>query len=86
MKWLRGVWKNGISPTFMRRFHAGATLVFLVLIPPSMVLWAQSVPYLVAISVWANFAGHLSAWQAARVEVRQDEIEKKADDAKEAAS
>jgi hypothetical protein len=24
-------------------------------------------------SVWANFVGHFSSWQAARVEVKQDE-------------
>lgn len=61
--------------TWMIRFHMGATVLFALLILPSITLWKDSVPYLVAISVWANFAGHLSAWQAARVERRQDEIE-----------
>jgi hypothetical protein len=64
--------ENGLSPSFMRRFNFWAMVVFAVLIPPSMLWWAQSVPYLVAISVWANFAGHLSAWQASRVEERQE--------------
>jgi len=72
-EWLSKVRHEGLAPAFMVKFHLFATVVFLVLIPPSMILWAESVPYLVAISVWANFAGHLSAWQAARVEVKQDE-------------
>lgn len=70
-----------LGPTTMLRFHMFATVMFAALIVPSMILWASSVPYLVAISVWANFAGHLSAWQAARVELRQDEMEKKVDEA-----
>ncbi len=74
MGWLRNAWNNGISPLVMVRFHLVATVVFLLLIYPSMVLLQNSVPYLVAISVWANFAGHLSAWQSARVEIKQDEV------------
>lgn len=61
-----------LGPVAMARLHLIATLVFLLLIPPSIFLWKNSVPYLVGISVWANFAGHLSAWQAARVEIRQE--------------
>lgn len=70
---VKSAWSGGLPPSVMVRFHAAATIVFLVLIYPSMKWWANSVPYLVAISVWANFAGHLSAWQAARVEKKQDE-------------
>lgn len=51
----------------------GAAIVFLLLIPPSITWWKDSVPYLVAISVWANLVGHISAWQAARVERLEDE-------------
>lgn len=75
MDWLRGVWDRGLSPGFMRVFNFWAMVLFALLIPPSMLLWSQSVPYLVAISVWANFAGHLAAWQASRVEERQEEEE-----------
>jgi hypothetical protein len=31
------------------------------------------VTYVAALSLWALVSGHWSAWQAARVEVRQDE-------------
>lgn len=59
---------------WMVRFHLWATVLFAILIAPSVTLWKDSVPYLVAISVWANFAGHLSAWQAARVERKMDQV------------
>lgn len=35
--------------------------------------WQDSVPLLVFISVYANFVGHVSTWQAAKVEARQVE-------------
>ena len=60
------------SPHAMRRMHFWAAVLFAVLIVPSVTWWKDSVPYLVAISVWANLAGHLSSWQAARVEERQE--------------
>lgn len=72
--WVGRLRREGLSPKSMARFHMWATIAFFLLIGPSVLWWKNSVPYLVAISVWANFAGHLSAWQAARVEVKQDEI------------
>lgn len=35
--------------------------------------WVTSVTYVSALSLWALVSGHWSAWQAARVEVKQDE-------------
>ena len=35
--------------------------------------WVKSVVFDSALSLWALVAGHWSAWQAARVEVRQEE-------------
>lgn len=32
-----------------------------------------SIIWIALMSVWANFVGHFSSWQAARVEVKQDE-------------
>lgn len=32
-----------------------------------------SITWIALMSVWANFAGHWSAWQSARVETKQDE-------------
>lgn len=62
-----------MNSTHLKWFHLIFTVVFALLIVPSMLWLANSIPFLVAISVWANFAGHFSAWQAARVEVKDDE-------------
>lgn len=57
-----------IPVRYLRRFHAGATVVWLLLLVPSLLWWRESVPWLVAMSVWANVAGHFGSWQGARAE------------------
>jgi hypothetical protein len=50
------------------------TIFWIVMIPVSLVTgWISSVTYVAALSLWALVSGHWSAWQAARVEVKQDE-------------
>ena len=49
-------------------------IFWIIMTPISLVLgWLHSVTYVAALSLWALVSGHWSAWQAARVEVRQDE-------------
>lgn len=48
--------------------HLALTVAWAILIIPSMLLWKDSVPYLVAVSVYANLAGHWAAYEAAREE------------------
>ena len=44
------------------------------MIPVSYALgWLKSVVYVSALSLWALVSGHWAAWQAARVEVAQQE-------------
>lgn len=57
---------------FLRKFHGYATLVWIILLLPSIIFWAESVTWIVLMSVWANIAGHWSAWQAARGEAKAD--------------
>jgi len=59
-------------PTFLKAFHGWCTVVWAVLIPISVLFLRESVPWIVLMSVWANFVGHFSSWQATRVEVKQD--------------
>jgi hypothetical protein len=60
------------DPVFMRRVNGWLTMVWLVMIPVSLVTgWVTSVTYVSALSLWALVSGHWSAWQAARVEVNQ---------------
>lgn len=70
---LRKINDWSVGPQAMARFHFWSMVLFFLLIYPSVTWWKASVPYLVAISVWANIAGHLSAWQAARAEIKVDE-------------
>lgn len=57
------------SPLFMQRFHASAAIVWLLLLAPSWFWWRSSLFFVLAISLYANFATHWGAWQAARSEV-----------------
>ena len=62
------------DPVFMRRVNGWFTIFWLVMIPVSLVThWVNSVVYVSALSLWALVSGHWSAWQAARVEVKQHE-------------
>jgi hypothetical protein len=58
----------------MRAVNGWQTIFWLVMIPVSLLTgWISSVTYVAALSLWALVSGHWSAWQAARVEVKQDE-------------
>ena len=64
------------DPIFMRRFNGWATIFWMVMIIPSIAFgWLSSVIYVSALSLWALVSGHWAAWQAARVEVRQQQQE-----------
>ena len=65
------------DPAFMRRVNGWLTVFWIVMIPVSMVTgWISSVTYIAALSLWALVSGHWSAWQAARVEVKQEQEQK----------
>jgi hypothetical protein len=64
------------DPVFMRRVNGWLTVFWIFMIPVSIIThWLSSVQYVSALSLWALVSGHWSSWQAARVEVRQEEIE-----------
>lgn len=61
-EWIRDSKKAG-------KFHAIATLVWLVMIPVSVFTpLKDSVPFLVGISLWALVGSHWAAWQAVQAE------------------
>jgi len=68
------------DPVFMRKVNGWAAIVWLIAAVPICIWLASSVPFLVFISVYAVVTGHWSAWQAARVEVRQEQQEKASED------
>lgn len=62
------------DPVFMRRVNGWLTVFWILMIPASIAThWISSVTYVAALSLWALVSGHWSAWQAARVEVKQAE-------------
>ena len=62
------------DPVFMRRVNGWLTVLWIVMTPVSIAThWISSVTYVAALSLWALVSGHWSAWQAARVEVKQRE-------------
>jgi hypothetical protein len=63
-----------MSASQLRTLHAVLTVVWLIIIPVAVVthlLW--SLPFISAISIYANVAGHFSSWQAARAEEAAEE-------------
>jgi hypothetical protein len=70
------------DPVFMRRVNGWLTIFWIVMIPVSITTrWINSVTYVAALSLWALVSGHWSAWQAARVEVKQEEQSARRDEA-----
>jgi hypothetical protein len=62
------------DPVFMRRVNGWFTVFWVAMIPVSIETgWINSVTYVSVLSLWALVSGHWSAWQAARVEVKQDQ-------------
>jgi hypothetical protein len=58
----------------MRRLNGWLTHFWVAMIPVSFALgWLKSVTYVSALSLWALVSGHWSTWQAARVEVSQQQ-------------
>ena len=82
---IRSLWASVQGdPKFMRAVNGWLTVFWLIMIPVSLLTgWISSVTYVAALSLWALVSGHWSAWQAARVEVKQDEVSNETDVAEE---
>lgn len=62
-----------IQATTWRRFHGIMTMVWAMLITPTVLLWHSSILWVALMSVWANMATHFGAYQAARSEVASED-------------
>jgi len=73
MHMIRSLWTSVQGdPKFMRRVNGWLTILWIAMIPVSIEMgWLRSVAYVSALSLWALVSGHWAAWQAARVEVAQ---------------
>ena len=80
MPLMKTLWASVQSdPVFMRRVNGWMTVFWIVMIAPSFMFgWVNSVMYVSFLSLWALVSGHWATWQAARVEVRQEQETKEA--------
>lgn len=72
------------NPVVFRKINGWLTVIWFIAAFPICIFLANSVPFLVFISVYAVVTGHLSTWQASRVEVRQEQEKVERDDKDEA--
>src|SRR4051812_5542231 len=79
---MKKTWASVIqNPAVFMKVNGWMTVVWLFMVPVSVVMgWVNSVAYVSALSIYALVTGHLSTWQAARVEVRQEIEQEKKDD------
>jgi hypothetical protein len=62
-----------INPKYLYRFHFSMTIIWALLIIPTIIFWPNSILWLALMSAWANFAAHFSAWQGARIEENENQ-------------
>jgi len=74
METVKSLWASArADPVFMRRLNGWLTLFWILMIPVSIwTHWISSITYVAALTLWGLVSGHWSAWQAARVEVKQE--------------
>lgn len=65
-----------VSAAAMRRFHLVLTVIWAVMMPVSLWKgWVFSIAFISVISIYANFVGHFSSWQASRAEEKSEAAE-----------
>lgn len=72
---MKSIWASVEDPSTFRKINGWLTVFWFVAAFPICIFLSKSVPFLVFISVYAVVTGHLATWQAARVEVKQEEQE-----------
>lgn len=72
---MKSLWASvQISPEQFKKINGWLTIAWIVAIPACYVAgWLESVVFVSALSIYAIVTGHMSTWQAARVEVKQEE-------------
>ena len=58
-----------MSARGLMRVHFWLTVSWFLVMPLAIVMgWVKSVVFIAVASIYANFVGHFSSWQAARAE------------------
>lgn len=70
---MKSIWASVEEPSTFRKINGWLTILWFIAAFPICVFLSKSISFLVFISVYAVVTGHLATWQAARVEVKQEE-------------
>ena len=62
------------SPKFLRQMHGYLTLFWVAALFVTVGWWRDSILWVALMSVWANIAGHWSAWQAVNAEIQTKDL------------
>lgn len=63
-----------VTATHAKRANLAMAYVWFFMLPTAVITgWIYSVAFISAVSIYANFVSHLSAWQAARAEEAGEE-------------
>jgi hypothetical protein len=65
-----------MKPLRSANFHLGMMVIWALLVFPTLLLWPRSILWVAFMSLYANFVGHFSAYEAARA-ARLEEQERK---------
>jgi hypothetical protein len=57
------------EPRALARFHLVMMVIWALLGIPTVLVWKESILWVAFMSLYANFVGHFSGWDAARAEV-----------------
>jgi hypothetical protein len=73
MKFIQPVLDKLDDAAFLKLFHGISTILWGALVPVTVFTGLKtSITWIAMMSVWANFVGHFSSWQASRAEVKID--------------
>lgn len=73
MKFIKPILNKLDDASFLKAFHGVSTILWGFLIPVTVFTNLKtSITWIAMMSVWANFVGHFSSWQASRAEVKID--------------
>jgi hypothetical protein len=61
------------KPRSLVRFHFVMMCVWAAMFVPTVLWWKQSILWVAFMSLYANFVGHFSGWDAARAEQTNDD-------------
>lgn len=73
MKFIKPILDKLDDAAFLKLFHGVSTILWGLLVPITVFTNLKtSITWIAMMSVWANFVGHFSSWQASRAEVKID--------------